>query len=266
MKRVSVILPIYNESGLISLVFNKVRDFAKTQDQFDFLFVDDGSTDATVEILRGCIKRDGVGDRIRLHCLKMNAGKGCAVREGVLCCDSEYVCFTDGDLAYSLDHLLRLRDALECCDMVIGSRNLLPTCRRNISLHRKIMGKGFNFVVRLVLGLSCQDTQAGLKGFRLDVAKKIFAHQRVDGFAFDAELIFLAKRFGFKVGEVAASVSKGHSYKVTKMNLLRDPFRMFGSLLDVRLNSILGKYAHENSAEFRRGGVRHSAGIRSVDS
>ncbi|QQE12236.1 glycosyltransferase [Planctomycetota bacterium] len=265
MEQVTVILPVYNEAGLISSVFNRIQDFLHKHDGYEFLFVNDGSTDATGDILQDRIDRSEVGDRVSVVSLKENVGKGVAVREGVSLCDTEIVCFTDGDLAYSLDHVVRLVEALEGSDVAIGSRSMVPLRQRNITLGRKIMGKVFNKVVRLILGLPYKDTQAGIKGFRLETARKIFSYQRLGGFAFDAELLFLAQRHGCRVIEIPASVSKSHSYKISKMNLWLEPMRMLKALLHVRMNSLMGKYSHENTTEFRCGRVRHSGGVRTSD-
>lgn len=241
MKTVTVILPIYNEARIVEKVFEAVHAFAARNPSFEFLFVDDGSLDGTAQLLLEKIKQADNG-RVRLHSYAENRGKGHAVKTGVTQSDSDLVCFTDGDLAYSLDHLPSLVDALKSCDMAAGCRSLVEGQERSIQLSRRIMGWMFNRLVRLLLNLPYRDTQAGLKGFRRETADRIFALQRISDFCFDAELLFLARRFGYRIGEIPAAVLETHAYQGSKVKLVRDPFRMFFSLLRIRCNSLVGRY------------------------
>ncbi|HMN41656.1 MAG TPA: glycosyltransferase [Phycisphaerales bacterium] len=241
--RVQVILPFYNEAGLIRHTFEEVEAFALAHPEYAFLFVDDGSSDDTADTLRLLISESDIPEsRLRLISYAPNRGKGQAVKAGVEGATADLVLFTDGDLAYSMDHLPKLAAALEQADVVIGSRSLVHRSERNTTTMRRIMGWTFNKCARAILGLPYTDTQAGLKGFRLDAARAIFARQRLGGFAFDVELVYLAKRLGYRIGEIPAYVSEAHSYKVSKVNLIKDPLRMFGALVDVRCNAILGRY------------------------
>lgn len=256
--RVGVILPVYNESALIPLTFHHVETFAREHPEFMFLFVDDGSADATPSLLRSLIARSDVGGRsehprIELLAYTPNAGKGQAVKTGVEALGTDLVLFTDGDLAYSLDHLLTLARALETSDVAIGSRSLVARGERNTTMLRRIMGWTFNRCARVILGLGYPDTQAGLKGFRAGAAREIFQRQRLGGFAFDVEVVYLAKRLGYSIAEIPAFVSEEHSYKRSKVNLIRDPLRMFKALLDVRLNALARRYgpAKRDRAEGR---------------
>jgi glycosyltransferase involved in cell wall biosynthesis len=241
--RVQVILPFYNEAGLIRHTFEEVERFGMEHPEYGFLFVDDGSSDATADTLRLLISESDIPEhRLNLISYSPNRGKGQAVKAGIERATSEMVLFTDGDLAYSMDHLPKLALALEATDVVIGSRSLVHKSERNTTTMRKIMGWTFNKCARVILGLPYTDTQAGLKGFKLKAAREIFARQRLGGFAFDVELVYLAKRLGYSIGEIPAYVSEAHSYKVSKVNLIKDPLRMFGALVDVRMNAILGRY------------------------
>lgn len=241
MKRVSVILPVYNEAGIVGKVLDAIHEFAARNPSYDFLFVDDGSSDGTAQILRQRIEQADNGC-IRLYSYAKNHGKGHAVKMGVSQSDADFICFTDGDLAYSLDHLPMLVDALNSFDMAAGCRSLVPGQQRNISIRRRVMGWTFNRLARLLLNLPYRDTQAGLKGFRRETARKIFTHQRLADFCFDAELLFLARRFGYRIGEIPATVHHDHAYQGSKVKLILDPFRMFFSLLRIRCNSLVGRY------------------------
>jgi dolichyl-phosphate beta-glucosyltransferase len=244
---VCVILPVFNESRLIDRTFAAVAAFAATAPNYTFLFADDGSHDDTARILADRIERSGAAN-IRLLRLGENRGKGHAIRAAVGGIESEegggdgIVCFTDGDLAYPLDHLPQLVEALQSADVVIGSRSLVHRDDRNTSPPRKMMGWTFNKLARLILHLPYKDTQAGLKGFRLRAAREIFGRQRLSGFAFDVELVFLARRLGYRVAEIPARVSEDHSDKTSKVNMIRDPLKMFLALLDIRWNAVRGRY------------------------
>jgi dolichyl-phosphate beta-glucosyltransferase len=239
---VCVILPVYNEHRLIRQTVAAVKAFAAASPDYSFLFVDDGSSDDTVALIQEALRSDNADGRVSLLSYARNRGKGYAIRAGVAMADAEMVCFTDGDLAYSLDHLPELALALRTHDVVIGSRGLVHRDDKNTSLPRRVLGWMFNKLARVILNLPHRDTQAGLKGFRADAARRIFARQRLLGFAFDVELVFLARRFGFSVGEIPARVSEEHSDKTSKVNMLRDPLRMFLALLEIRYSELRGRY------------------------
>ena len=259
--QMTVLLPVKDEARLIDHTFDAVLGFAKDAPDYAFIFVDDGSQDDTPRILEERIAASHCA-RITLTTLAVNGGKGRAIHTAMLACQSEFICFTDGDLAYPLDHLPEMFEALRTHDVVIGSRSLVHRRQRNTLLLRRVLGWGFNVLTRLVLNLPYRDMQAGLKGFRREAAHRIFSQQRIFDFSFDAEVLFLAKRDGFTITEIPARVSETHSYKVSKVSLIRDPTRMFVDLLKIRFNSLLGLYGQSHPSEFRHGGVRHPAGVR----
>jgi glycosyltransferase involved in cell wall biosynthesis len=236
MESVAVILPVYNEAWLIGSVFSKVADHAKTHPNWTYRFVDDGSNDGTAEEIRQRVSAKGAAANIELIRRNPNSGKAMVIHDAMLGAEEDLILFTDGDLAYPLEHLDQLVVKLGEADVVIGSRALVEAPQTNIRLGRRAMGGSFNMLVRLLTGLPHHDTQAGLKGFRRTPAQAIFRRQRVWNFAFDAELLFLAHRLGLRVAEIPAKVSSRHSYKKSKMNLLKDPPRMLWSLLRMRIS------------------------------
>jgi len=241
--RLTVILPVYNESGLILRSVENVLDYASKHPEYRFVFVDDGSTDETVKLLRSRLE-EGNDQAVSFLALPRNRGKGHAIKTTLGLTQSPYVCFTDGDLAYSLDYLPVLENALETHDLAIGSRSL-PGGSRNqagVIRSRKLLGWAFNAMVRLSLGLPFRDTQAGLKGFRADVAEHLFEVQRIHGFGFDAEILFLAKKYGYRVAEFPVEVRSDHSYKNAKIALFKTAFRMLTEVIDIRTNQVLGRY------------------------
>ena len=234
MFSVVVILPVHNESWLIGSVLGQVTDFANSHPSWRFIFADDGSTDDTTVKIRTHLET-AAPKNIELQALSPNRGKARALKKVILDSNEALVLFTDGDLAYRLEHLDMLAEELEHADIVIGSRHLAEERQTNITFLRRMTGSTFNLIVRLLTGLPHQDTQAGLKGFQRNAARAIFRAQVVTDFAFDAELLFLAKKLGLVVTEIPARVSARHSYKKSKVSLIKDPLRMFISLIRMRL-------------------------------
>jgi glycosyltransferase involved in cell wall biosynthesis len=237
MYNTSVILPVYNESATIKETVQSVIEYATLHSDFYFLFVNDGSTDNTLQFIA-----DAINEKKNISVLNLpkNKGKAKALKEAVKILDTEYITFTDGDMAYSLNHIELLLNALKSSDIAIGNRKLGENHRQKTQ--RFIAGEAFNRLVRLVLNLSYTDTQAGIKGFRKEVAKKLFSLSLINDYAFDAELLFIAKLKNCKVALIPARVSKYHLYKPSTINVIRDSPRMFFSLLKIIYYKIIGKY------------------------
>ncbi len=237
----SLILPVYNEREIVDGVFKEVQAFLVDRAGYRVVFVDDGSTDRTAGILEALIRESG-DPRFSLIRCPQNGGKGRAIRIGVDACRTDLICFTDGDLAYDLALVLRLAEALAEHDVAIGSRALVEK-RDHVTPLRRVLGASFNRIVRLLLWLPHRDTQAGIKGFRREAARAIFARQRIDDFAFDAELLYIARRLGLRIAEIPAPVRAHHTAVASRVDMLRDPLGMLGSLLRVRWNGLRGRYA-----------------------
>jgi len=240
--QLSLILPIYNEEAAVERTLEELVFFAAGKPEWEFLLVDDGSSDRTPQIIRRRLAAPGAPENVGLLALAANGGKGNAVRAGFAEAKGDFLCFTDGDLPYSLDQVVRLAEALASADVVIGSRNLPESQNAGVVLRRQILGGSFNRLVRFSMGLPYRDTQAGLKGFRRAAALKLFEKMRIGGFSFDVELLYLAKKYGFRVGEIPVRVSSAHSYKTSKLKLIRDSVRMFAGLVQIRGNDVAGKY------------------------
>ena len=241
---------MYNEGSVVARAIDTVVEFAERHPDYSFVFVDDASTDDTARVaharLAACKERWGrsseLAHHVRMRSLMRNRGKCGAVRAAMKRADADLVCFLDGDLAYSLDHLPVLVQALETADVAIGSRSLVATADARPGFLRRVLGESFNRLVRFILGLPHKDTQAGLKGFRAAAAKKLFAAQRLRSFAFDAELLYLAKKFKMRVAEIPAKVSPEHAAVPSSVSLIRDPLKMLGAIISVRINDLRGRY------------------------
>ena len=167
----------------------------------EIVAVDDGSTDSTPELLADVT---GLPAPLRVVRLSRNTGKGAAVRAGMLAATGQIALMTDVDLSTPLDELRLLMAAIDDgADIAIGSRGLATSqIVVHQPAHRELMGKTFNLLLRLAAGIPWRDTQCGFKLFRLDRAGRVFELQRIDGFAFDAELLVRARRLGFDVVEI----------------------------------------------------------------
>ncbi|GAB4247675.1 MAG: glycosyltransferase family 2 protein [Candidatus Methylacidiphilales bacterium] len=238
---VSVVLPLFREGASVLGTLEAVRAFAAKEERFEFIFVDDGSGDDTAALIEGALK-ERPHDRIHLAVLEQNRGKGAAVARGFALATGQRWIFTDGDLAYPLTDLLRLDKALDQADIAIGTRSDRDGGARAATLRRRVLGEGFNLLVRIVLGLSHADTQAGIKGFRREAAETLFRQRQVDGFAFDVELLFLAKRLALQVAEVPVRPREEHVYKKSKLKLFKDSVEMLRQVATIRGNAFGGRY------------------------
>jgi glycosyltransferase involved in cell wall biosynthesis len=241
---VSVVLPVHNEAACIDRTITESLHWARTRLDYEFIFVDDGSTDDTPNRLAAQLS-DQPQAQLRYLTAPRNGGKGAAMRLGFAHCHGRLIIYTDGDLAYSLDHLPVVAEALGDFEVVIGSRKLpeaLDADGPSPGWLRATLGEGFNRLSRYLVGLPYRDTQAGLKGFRYEAATRLFPRLRTDGYAVDVELLYLAQRLGYSIGQVPARVSAGHRSVPSSVDLVRDPLRMAWDMGRIRLGGWLGRY------------------------
>ena len=235
MDSLSIVVPAFNEARRLPALFEGLDADADRAAQaadltvLEVIVVDDGSTDETPGLLA---ERERTDPRLRMIRYEPNRGKGAAVRRGALEAAGDYVLVTDVDLSTPLSELAGLSSALrEGNDLAIGSRGL-PSSRIGVHqpFHRELMGKTFNGLLRLLTGLPYRDTQCGFKLFRLEAARILFDVQRIDGFAFDAELCLNARRLGMRVSEVPVA---WYDRRDTKVKLLRSSLQMALDLLRI---------------------------------
>ncbi|MFI5149208.1 MAG: glycosyltransferase [Bacteroidia bacterium] len=235
--RTTVLIPVYNESGIIPLMITAVQEFSASHPDYYFVFINDGSSDLTGDLIRSSIEGN---PGMKLLDMPINQGKAAALKVGMEQANTELICFTDGDLAYSLDHLLLLVESLEKHDVAIGNRNLGEKHLRNVK--RMIAGESFNRLVRILLRMPYTDTQAGIKGFRKEAGKNLFRLFRIRDFAFDAELLYIARRKGYSIGLIPARVDESHQNYPSNVSVISDSVGMFWSLLKIIVNGIRGCY------------------------
>ena len=199
---ISVVIPVYNEGGCIKPNLEKVIKYLASRfSRFQVIVVDDGSTDDTHERLKEVVCE---GSRIRVISFQSNHGKGFAVRQGILKAEGEVVFFTDADLSTPMEETEKaLVELSKGYPVVIASRQHRDsTIRVRQSFHREVMGKCFNLLVKLLFRLPFRDTQCGFKCFSQRAAREIFSVAQIDGFAFDVEILLVARRLGHSVREI----------------------------------------------------------------
>ena len=234
-----VVLPLHNEVANSKHLCHELKEACRKFPKVSFMVVDDGSDDGTASVLRRGLK--GL-DRVRVMAFPENGGKGRVVRLSLAQAKHDFLVFMDGDLAYSFDHLKPMIAGLKKADMVIGSRSMAPQSQGGIPARRAFLGWGFNRLACLILGFNYPDTQAGLKGFKNAAARELFSRQKLDDFAFDAELLYLAKKLHLKVVQIPALVSGTHNYKTSQVKLLKDTLRCLMDFCLVRWWSWTGAY------------------------
>ncbi|CAA9542181.1 MAG: hypothetical protein AVDCRST_MAG88-103 [uncultured Thermomicrobiales bacterium] len=254
----SLIVPAYNEGDRIAPSLAEMREYLDAAGlDYELLVINDGSTDGTAELV------ERLGDdqpRLRPLGYRANRGKGHAVRTGVAAARGEFVMFTDADLSIPIsitaDFLAALRDGY---DIAIASRwhpastNVVPPPPL-----RRVMGGVFRWCVRRLVTSDVRDTQCGCKAYRAEVARDLFSRQRIDRFSFDAEVIFLAARAGYRIKEVpfALRYTPGSSVRP-----LRDSLLMLRDLVRIRLRAARGGYGKPRSTpaarDTRGGGGDH---------
>ena len=171
----------------------------------ELIVVDNGSSDRTAEIVA-----ELATDRPEVRLLhEAEPGKGAAVRTGMRAGRGEHLFMCDADLAMPIDQVVRLLPPrCEACDIAIASREGPGARRHGEPHHRHLMGRAFNLFVQAVAMPGIRDTQCGFKSFRRDVAREVFAHQTMTGFGFDVEVLFIARRRGYRIREVPIEIGR----------------------------------------------------------
>ncbi|HEX4808562.1 MAG TPA: dolichyl-phosphate beta-glucosyltransferase [Bryobacteraceae bacterium] len=218
----SIIVPAFNEERRLPDALAKLARFLdELQSSAEVVVVDDGSTDKTASLVRDIAARDV---RFRLLSNPGNRGKGYAVRHGMLKARGEWRLMTDADLSTPIDEFQKLYEAAhtQSAAVVIGSRavNRALVSKRQ-ALLRDLGGRFFNLIMRLLTRLPFADTQCGFKLYRADAAEAVFARQILDGFSFDVEALFIARKLEYKILEVPVRWANVEGTKVTALATAR---------------------------------------------
>ncbi len=233
----SIIIPAYNEESRLPHTLPKVIEFVRGQPyQAEVLVVDDGSTDRTAEIVEQFSAEHSCVRLIRAE----HGGKGHAVKTGMLQALGEYALLCDADLAMPITELPKfLPPQQNSYHVAIGSREAAGAVRYNEPVYRHVMGRVFNWLVKIMAVPGFEDTQCGFKCFHTSVTEDLFSLQTIDGFSFDVEVLYIAQKRGYKIVEVPI-----HWYyqAESKVHPVKDTIRMFRDMLKVRQNDRRGLY------------------------
>jgi dolichyl-phosphate beta-glucosyltransferase len=209
-RRVSFVVPAFDEEKRLGSSLQSLIDYLAGQPyESEIIVVDDGSSDATASIAERAGDRvdDTLAGRVSVRILKhyQNKGKGAAVRTGMLAATGQYLFYLDADLATPPEEIAKLlRDLESGYDLAIGVR-IQPggyDMRASEPFYRRVGGYVFTFVRRKLLLSDVYDTQCGFKSFQRDAASRIFRLQQLDGWAFDAELLFIAQRLDYSIAQI----------------------------------------------------------------
>ncbi len=237
----SIIIPAHNEANRLPPSLEKIDAFLNGQDfNAEVVVVENGSTDGTFEIAKSYIPKMPYMQVFHEEA----RGKGLAVKRGMLEATGDFRIFCDADLSMPIEQVLRfIPPAHEPVDVVIGSREVPGAVRYDEPGYRHLIGRAFNTMVRWLVLPGLQDTQCGFKCFKGEVADRIFPLQTLSGMSFDAEVLFIARKMGYDIQEVAID---WYFNPDSRVRLVQDSMRMAFDLIDIRLKAGRGVYDAES--------------------
>jgi dolichyl-phosphate beta-glucosyltransferase len=236
----SLIIPVFNEeSRILKPLPAAIQYLQSTFQKWEVIFVDDGSTDGTPDKL---LEAEKLSPSIKILRTPQNHGKGAAVRFGFQQAAGDVLLFSDADFSAPIEECAKLLRRLERgFDVAIGSRGLVES---NIEVHqswpRETMGKVFNLFIRSLLPLEFKDTQCGFKMFRREAAHIIFPRVKVEGFAFDVEVLMIAQFHQLRIAEVPVT---WRDVRESKVHPIINSMEMFRDLLRIRYRLAMSEYA-----------------------
>jgi dolichyl-phosphate beta-glucosyltransferase len=234
--RLTIVIPAYNEADRLPGSLTRLHRYLESQSySWEVIVVSNGSTDATEGAVR--IAAQGMpGLRLLTEAKR---GKGIACRAGALQAKGDIIFLCDADLSMPPETMGQFMTAIESVDIVVGSREAPGAQRYSEPWHRHLMGRIFNYLVQLLAISGIKDTQCGFKAFRRHVARHLFSQQHVNGFGFDVELLFLARKFGYSIHELGIDWYFDTDSRVRPG---MDTFNMVAEVCMIRLRSAVGRY------------------------
>lgn len=234
----SIIIPMYNEAAGAAACVRTLAGAMETADlpgNYEILFSDDGSSDGCGDIVRETARELSLTrGEIRVVRSEQNRGKGHAVRLGMQASAGDICVFTDCDLAYGTDVILRMAERMNAesgTDVLIGSRVLAEDGYAGYTFLRKLASKMYVRLLAFSAGFRYTDSQCGIKMFRGEAARKIFALCETDGWAFDFEVLLLAGKHGYSIAEHPVTVL---NHRESKIRLIRDSLKMASDVRKIR--------------------------------
>jgi dolichyl-phosphate beta-glucosyltransferase len=236
----SIVIPAYNEAERLPATLTQLGAFLRGEGYpAEVVVVDDGSTDGTPAVARAAIATSPVHVPVRVI-EAPHAGKGAAVRRGMLAAGGQVRLMADADLSMPAHEIPKLLAALAGgVDVALATREGTGARRVGEPYLRHLMGRVFNLLVRLLAVPGLHDTQCGFKAFTAASAEALFHRSTIDGFGFDVEVLYLARQRGLRLAEVPIAWYYQPSSRVSP---LRDTIRMVRDVLRVRWNDWRGRY------------------------
>jgi dolichyl-phosphate beta-glucosyltransferase len=221
----SVVVPCYNEEERLPRTIEQIERFLDARKtDYELILVDDGSADGTRQVMDAAARGHA---SVRVEALPHNRGKGRALAVGVEAAKGDEILVTDADLSTPIEELDKLQASLNAGAGVAIASRALRASRVEVSqpIYRVLMGKGFNLIVQAVLLPGIWDTQCGFKLFRGDVAHRVFANLTTDGFGYDPEVLYRARKQGVKIAEVPVVWRNSAPTKVSPVKSSLDMLR-----------------------------------------
>lgn len=233
----SIVIPAHNEEQRLPPSLDKIHAFLEKQPySAEVVVVENGSQDRTLEIAGAYIEKMPY---LRVF-QEAGRGKGLAVRRGMLEARGEYRFICDADLSMPIEQVNRfIPPALPHPDVVIASREIPGAKRFNEPAYRHLIGRVFNTIVRWMALPGLQDTQCGFKCFQAQASDEVFRRQTMQGWAFDVEVLFIARKLGYQIQEVPID---WYYEPGSRVRLFRDSYNMFMDLIKIRRNARKGLY------------------------
>jgi dolichyl-phosphate beta-glucosyltransferase len=237
----SVVIPCYNEEKRLEPKLSESIRYLQTnvRPPFEIIFIDDGSTDRTREILEA-VRRRFASLAIAVLGYAPNQGKGQAVKTGMLASRGEKVLIVDADFSIEISEMFKFIDALDTYDAAVGTKkHLLTQTVKPQGLARRFLGQGFTKLTNVLLGIKFTDITCGLKGFRATAGKDVFGRQRIKRWSYDSETLFLLEKRGYKTVEIPV---RWHHEEESKVRTAKAIASSLVELLAIRWNALRGRY------------------------
>jgi dolichyl-phosphate beta-glucosyltransferase len=238
----SVVIPAYNEEARIAPTLRRILDYLSRRGlDSEVLVVDDGSRDRTCEVAGGF-----AAEGVQLLRHERNRGKGAAIRTGLAASRGARILLTDADLSTPIEELEKLEPLLASCPLVIGSRGLPDSAvQKRQPAYRELMGRIFNRLIRFLGVRGLRDTQCGFKLLQGDLGRRLAGELTIEGFAYDVELIWLARRCGAAVAEVGVVWINSEDSRVSP---IRSSLSMLRDILLIRFRHRRDPRGHRSDA------------------
>ncbi len=237
MPKISIVIPAFNEEKRLPRTLDTIKNYVLSKKlDAEVIVVDDGSSDATAAAA-------AMTSGINITVIKNpgNRGKGYSVAHGFSKAEGEIIFFTDADLSTPVSFIEPFLKQHEAGFDIVAASRAVPGSAKRVKqpFYRDMMGRVFNFFVRLLTGLKLRDTQCGFKSFKKECAAEIIKRRTIDDFGFDVEFLYIANMLNYKICEYPV---EWYDVPGTKVNAFKDSLKMFIDLIDINIKRIKGRY------------------------